>query len=702
MNENEKFELLMCPDSNFNIYTGWTQEWISSKRLQKDKHLDIQEIVRGPFSSPKLLKTRPFIVFSSCPQQNGKIKKNYCNIRRGIPDTWKEYLACKGFCNTIEKYILQKNLISSCVRYFATDKIWTDTGLHFTQGIPDPWKCKALTTTQCIKYPRTQYSRAKNICSTRMANIYDGDDEAEIELNEQFNKDHIDNKKDSLQEEQNKSNPPISNKEFKILKNNIEEEVKREEKKNTNQLVLDKNSKLVSNQKKHREKIKTENTKFNKTILKPQEIISNKNKKKNSKIQTKRNENKNIKINIDEKQFSSKIHSNNLKIKTNNKKEVQTNPTRVANEAVQTNTIQKEKTKQVQESFFVNQGNPNTVCCNCILQNYILSSMKYFSNFANILKGINLSNHVLCQDCENIYCRNNSKRLISAVKELEFCTPDPEKYSKQKKIYNWTKLKLCTCMQKAKKQFEKRNKLEKCMKTKNSIISKQNLKLICHHCDSPYLKIIKINNANTYDRKTYSCVCKKTLNASKNEQNKTKDYTLQHSIAKRRNRDSKKCYTCNENNKNDLEWTSHLMTTECVKDRIKICDHRFPKKNNYDNNILKLEIPEIRINKEEDIQNCSQIYDGNMIYENIIKMQKMQKNLQCNQLFIDNEKSEKKCRKKILKDKCFNVINTATNTNEEIKVQFSKQIQCSKIDKTLYSITDSGEYADISDNISGI
>lgn len=82
-------------------------------------------------------------------------------------------------------------------------------------------------------------------------------------------------------------------------------------------------------------------------------------------------------------------------------------------------------------------------------------------------------------------------------------------------------------------------------------------------------------------------------------------------------------------------------------------------------------------------------------------MQKMQKNLQCNQLFIDNEKNEKKCKKKILKDKCFNVVNTATNTNEEIKVQFSKQIQCSKLDKTLYSVTDSGEYADISDNISG-
>ncbi|PBC26175.1 hypothetical protein APICC_09519 [Apis cerana cerana] len=168
----------MCPDSNFNICTGWTQEWISSKKLQKDKHLDIQEIVRGPFSSPRLLKTCPLIVFSSCPQQNENIEKNYCNIRRGIPDTWKEYLACKGFCNTIEKYILQKNLISSCVRYFATDKIWTDTGLHFTQGIPDPWKCKSLTTSQCIKYPRAQYSRAKNICSTRKANTYDGDDEA--------------------------------------------------------------------------------------------------------------------------------------------------------------------------------------------------------------------------------------------------------------------------------------------------------------------------------------------------------------------------------------------------------------------------------------------------------------------------------------------------------------------------------------------
>lgn len=695
----------MCPDSNFNICTGWTQEWISSKKLQKDKHLDIQEIVRGPFSSPRLLKTCPLIVFSSCPQQNENIEKNYCNIRRGIPDTWKEYLACKGFCNTIEKYILQKNLISSCVRYFATDKIWTDTGLHFTQGIPDPWKCKSLTTSQCIKYPRAQYSRAKNICSTRKAYTYDGDDEAEIELNEQFNKDHIDNKKDSLQEERNKSNhPPISNKEFKILKNNTEE-IKKEEKKNTNQLILDKNSKLISNQKKHREKIKIENTEFNKTelnktALKPQEIISNKNKKKN------------IKINVDEKQFSPNIHSNDLKIKTNNKKEVQTIPIKVINEAVQTNTIQKEKTEQVQDSFFVNQGNLNTVCCNCILQNYILSCMKHFSNFANLLKGVNLSNHILCQDCENIYCRNNSQRLISAVKELEFCTPHPEKYSKQKKIYNWTKLKLCACMQKAKKQFEKRNRLEKCMKIKNSIISKQNLKLICHHCDSPYLKIIKINNANTYDRKTYSCICKKTLNASKNEiqntciQNKIKDCTSQHSIAKkRRNRDSKKCYTCNENikhtSKNDLEWTSHLMATECEKDRTKKCDHRFPKKNNYDDNILKLEIPEIRINKEEDIQNCSEIYDSNMIYENIIKMQKMQKNLQCNQSFIDNEKNEKKCKKKILKDKCFNVINTGTNTNEEIKVEFSKQIQCSKLDKTLYSVTDSGEYADISDNISG-
>ena len=599
----------MYPDCSINIYTGWTQKWTSPKRFKKKKYIDIHEVVRGPFSSPRLISTQPFITFSSYQQ-----RENYSDVRRGIPDTWKEYLISKGFCKGFgtKAYVLQKNLIPFCTRYIITDRLWNDTRLSFIQGIPDPWKTRTLHRSESSKYSRSRFSRAKNICSTQFACVYDGDDEAEIERGVpcQFNKDHIDDKKDPPQEGHRVSNYSLIERTFK---DNLEG-VRKKEKRYTSQLSFQKDSKL-SNRRKPTERVKHDQcteTVVEKTRPKSQEIISNKNlnrhthSKHHKKVQLK-----------DKKQFASK---NDLENGTITEKEGQATSKNAADGIAQTSIILKDKIGEAQESFprkhidANTQMYPNNIaCCNCILHNYMLSSIHYFRNCTSPLKDVSLSNSVLCQECENIYRKRKPEKLISPTKKLEFCTSDPKTYTKHKqrvymkreKNYEWTKQKLCTCMQKMRKQFGEQNRLDHRIRTKDAIVPKQELNLMCYYCNSPDLKIEKICG-NTSGRNTRSCIGKKTSIRPRNEQNKIRDCVTKHLITKSRRNfipgSKKHSYTCIGNkrhvSKRHLDWASPSMTAKWGHNMAKKKDCEFSKKNNCHDKMLKVETERTRIDKE--------------------------------------------------------------------------------------------------------
>lgn len=656
----------MRPDSSFNV--GWTQEWTSLKRLRKNKYVDVREVVRGPFSSPRLLKTRPFVEFSSCQRR----RENYFDLPRGIPDTWREYLISKAFCTASE--VLQKNLIHSCIRYFTTDRLWNDTSLFFIQGIPDPWKSRSFHRRQPTKCFRPRFSRAKIVPCTRIAYTYDGDDEAEIERSQiercQFNKDRIDDKKDPPQEGHRESNYPLIEETFKA---NFE--AKKTAERYSSRFPFDKESKISSRNKRR------ENTKHDQyteiDLGNVRKVTSNKNIKKDR-----------LK---DKKQLTPK---NDLKSKKMTKKGVQTVPINVADEATQTGTLLKDKIVQEEGSFSKKHVEINTqpytddtVCCNCILRNYILSNMHCFPNFTNLWKDVDLSNSVLCQECENIYCRRKSEKLITPTKKLEFCTPDPKKYSKytqrvymtQKEIYKRTKQKLRVCVQKARKRLAVGDRSDGCLQTKEAIVSKQELKLMCYHCNSPYLKIASIS-ANTSGRNARPCICR-----TASSKLKTGDRVAKHSITKRRNNCS---YTCSESkryiSKCDLDCTSPSVIIKWKNNAAEKNRSGFSKENGHDDTM-----------------------HGNIATDVTVDIKGMSKDASGNQLFADGVRKER-CEKEPLGDYTCIVVNrskemdkqtdTVINGNEE-EIE-AAQFQRSKSDKTLwYSVSDSGEYADLSDNI---
>ncbi|CAL7947543.1 unnamed protein product [Xylocopa violacea] len=654
MDENSRKIISKKRIYNFKVYAGWTQEWIPLKQIGKNKYIDVHEVVRGPFSSPKLIRTRPFIEFPSCHQQIKNVNEDYCDIRRGIPDTWREYLATKGFCGAAERNILQKNLITSCVRCLATDNLWNDVGLPLVQGIPDPWKSRSLYSSQRVKCSR-RHPRAKSGSFMRIACTYDGDDEAEIERSVgcQVNKDRFNNKNDAPQEIHSESSSSLIEREVRPTYKDYLKRTKRGRRKYINRLALNKNSELTICQEKSKKKcnvnVGTE-VEFKNKVCTNQEIVTNRNIKKHKKKK------------LDGKRQSSRIKcQNDLDTKRIRDKGVQTVPVETVHKTISPSVALREKTEQVEDLFPKNQFDvntqmwPNVICYNCTLQNMI-SNMKYCSNFAIPPKDVNLPNRVLCQDCENIYCKGKQQKLDAIkTKTLKFCTPDPRRYPKRANIYRWTKMHACACMQKAKNRFKAFDKPRLYTETENMFVSKQELKLMCYRCNSPYLKI-KATRAN-----------KKTL---MNEQSRARNCVKEYSTARERRsmvRGSKnhRC-TCAGNK----SYVSKLGLEQTVKRR-KDC-HGF----------LKGDIPGTT---------CCRNFDDNMKDE----MEQVSKTIiHCNRVFVNKEKGEKECRREISDGHC--VMKKKEKDDKSNSIISTSDEKIKVLD---HRYSDSGDYADVSGNI---
>ncbi|XP_076755293.1 uncharacterized protein LOC143426058 [Xylocopa sonorina] len=658
---------------NFKVYTGWTQEWIPLKQIGRNRYIDVHEIVRGPFSSPKLIRTRPYIEFPSRRRQLKDVYGDYRDIRRGIPDTWREYLAAKGFCGAAERNMLQKNLITSYVRCLATDNLWNDVGLPFVQGIPDPWKSRSLYSSRRVKCSQ-RYPRAESGSSARIACTYDGDDEAEIERSVgcQVNKDRFNNKNDLPREIHSESSSRLIEREVcRTYQDNLKR-IKRGRRKCINQLT-----ELAISQ---------EESKKKRNINVGTEVDF-KNKIDTDQESTNRSTRKHKKEQLDGKrQSSGRKRQNDLDIKTIHEKGVQTVPVETVHKAVCTGVALRGKTEQIEDLFpkthlDVNpQMWPNILCCNCTLQNYMISNMKCCSNFTIPLKDVSLSNRVLCQDCENIYCKGKQQKSDSIkTKTLKFCTLEPRRYLKRANIYKWTKMQACTCVQKAKKRFKAFGKPRPHTETKNMFMSKQELKLMCYHCNCPYLKI-KVAN-------------KRTL---RNIRSRARNCVRKYPTTRKRRcivRGSKnrRC-TCVGNksyvSKSDLE-----QTVKRRNDR-----DGFVKVNTYDSNILLREIERLKLDKEiqGDIPGttCCRNFNDNTKDDT---KQVSKTTAHCTRLFANNEKEEKGekgCRKEILND--YHVMKKKKKDDKSNSIVSTSD---EKVEVSHFGYSDSGEYADVSGNI---
>ncbi|XP_026671331.1 uncharacterized protein LOC113464644 [Ceratina calcarata] len=536
---------------NPKVCLGWTQEWMSPRRIGRNKFLNVREIVRGPFSSPKLIRTRPFVSCTS-GQQFRTISDDCCSVRRGIPDAWREYLACRGLCGTAEITVLRKNLIPSCIRSIATDRLWNEAGLPLIQGIPDPFKSKSVRHCNSNKYLRQRRSRSKYFYS-RTGYVYDGDDEAEIERGAecQFNK------KGLLQKKQ------------KELNLTERESPSKRDKKDDLTVLKDEKTLVTSN------KIAE---------------LSQSRKRKGDDAEKKTNSTK-IELRPTIRRTPEKAHVHNPKVSlpkkregaSNVKKKIQTEVMKKTSAAAQTDRTVKPRIEQVQDplpsrNLGMNTSNstwPHAVCCNCLLQNY----MTYLSGFSNRLK--DPANHVLCQNCENAYYKKQQCK-IPARTTGRYCTPDLRNYPNPRPptIYEWTKLKFCDCVQKARGRFGTEEPDRCKIKTRHTFVSKEEMKLICYRCDSPYLRI---QNKQVKSLRQKTCPCKKKK--WRVEQKNLKDPTLKSSTARKRRRSiscsSKRCGTCIGNK--DYVYQPNLEQSSIITYKnnvVKDTDHQ-PEENGY-------------------------------------------------------------------------------------------------------------------------
>lgn len=639
-------------DSNeFTIRTGWTQEWTCPKRLRRNRALDVREIVQGPFSTPKLLRTRPFVALSPC--QISDAKGNVDNDRNGIPDTWREYLASKGYCGATEARVLKKDLIPCYIRCTATCSLWNEFGLPFVQGIPDPWKSGSLLRRS--KCSRKRCVRDKKL-STRIASNYDGDDEAEVERNERKQgQSNAENTEDAKGPEDAK---PDSN--FPSIKQELYKKFE-----NTDKRIH--GGKRIDLDQPVGESLKSSQTK----------------------------DQWKVKSNINVRSLAKKAVDNveKMKAKELSAKEIAASPPDSSKKADRT----------------IQTPRPNVACCNCTLQNY----PRYFDDRVNKCREMNISEHVLCQDCETVYRQSVPRRLDSATKAANVCVPAPNKFLRQKiaapeEICKWTKLKLCTCLQKAKERFHDTNR-QNYVRMRDTAASDKDLKLICCRCDCPYLRVV----SNAADEEKCLSNTKRSSNMLQKE--RTMKYNEPDRISKNpptriqrntgRNSLNGRC-TCSENkrftSKRDIERTPQSTAREW-RDNMKNV-HEIPRRNKPDNTV-KNECVKIDKGGEGNVQNTETNIHGNIdklgtkkVTEDLVRSLQINVNVERREFKKESPEDYRSDRTSRMKHNLRHK-NRRKKVESETLIEKMKRLHYSKSDKTNYAQSDSGTYADVSDNL---
>lgn len=435
----------------YNVCTGWTQEWVYPEELRT--RLDIREVVRGPFLSAKLLQTRPYVNIS--PFQ---AKEMFHCARRGIPDAWREYLASRGYCGETEARVVQKNSIPSYVRYLATDRLWNDLGLPFTQGIPDPWKTGSYRLGAVKR--RRHISRKRIV--TQVANNYDADDEAETEYAAARSyhksvKEYAGNGKCCLDEGQGESNLPLSKKEAIQI-----EHASKSNEKNAHEKIACQFKPPLSSKISGKSKVTGSTTKKIKEIRK--ELVRSKQVTLKGKPL----------VPVQGKSPRKPFDHSNLK--------------RTVRKNVQTDLI-----KQTNRSSRAVRALPNVKCA---LQNHDHPNVPHFSACTNLLEKLDMSQRVLCKNCESMYRENDSLNFALDTQNR----PRSHKVNGEGNIYKRTKLKICGCFQKTKQRFESLN-YRKPVGGRHGTVDGQHLKLVCCRCHCPYLRITS-SRARHCDRGT--------------------------------------------------------------------------------------------------------------------------------------------------------------------------------------------------------
>ncbi|XP_076674597.1 uncharacterized protein LOC143372355 isoform X1 [Andrena cerasifolii] len=637
------------------ICTEWTQEWTCAKRLRRNKRLDVREVIRGPFSALKLLRTQPLVAISPCRGENANVANaGFSGERHGIPDAWREYIAMRRFCGATEARATQKGPMPCYVSCIATHVLWTELGLPFVQGIPDPWKSESLLqrrSVRCLCQRRTRRNGTRDACN------YDGDDEAETERN--VKRRHCDGKKDGAQDGEDDSK--LRGVEWRMHQKSEDtlKEVKGSRKKYVDQLPLAGKSRFRSKQRKDGEKGKPVD---------------------NEKVKERRTRRK----------------GDPSRVKYDDTRPLQKSPDKG-----------NETTKSVQRS-------PNVVCCNCPLQNYV-----------SPLQGVDTSNYVLCHRCENAR-REGTRRVDCSGKKIDVCVPDSNKSIKHKAV---ACEEICkrTRMQKAKQRLDGlmvKNRVE----TRSTIVCERDLKFICYHCGSPYLRI----SSNTIDRKACTAVRNQPDKKSGNEKD-VKYNRAANCLSKcpkaRRQRNNARCNSTNANctcreskrftSKRDHERSPHSTTIEQRNDAgnknadeirtenergddaaerkgilgiggKEMGDTRNASTNVY-NSITRKEWR--RLKRGSTRRNRFYATNGDLAKGECKETPTINRNRDCvNRTRHNNESEDKEW-----KVECSV---TSTTSDEKAGIRRSKYSRSDKNSK--HTISDSGEYADGSDNLANV
>ncbi|XP_076228095.1 uncharacterized protein LOC116433934 [Nomia melanderi] len=432
----------------YNVCTGWTQEWVYPEQLRTKARLDIREVVRGPFLSAKLLQTRPYINVPSF-----QAKETFNRARRGIPDAWREHLASRGYCGDTEARVLQKNSIPSYVRCLATDRLWNDLGLPFTQGIPDPWKTGFHRLGAAKR--RRHVSRKRIV--TRAASNYDADDEAETEYAAARSyrksvKEYAGNGECCLGEGQGESNLLSKKEAIQTIEHasknngkNAHEKIARH--KSLSSKISGKSKDIGPTEVKE---IRREPVRSKRVTLKGKPSVP-------------------VRGRSPRKPFD---HSD-LK--------------RTVRKNVQIDLI--EQTKESSGTA----RTPGVTRCRCASQDHGHSDAPRFSACTNLLEKLDMSQRVLCKNCESMRREDDSNFVNTGSR------PRSHKVIESGKIYKRTTLKVRGCLRTTKQRFESLN-YRKPVGGRHAVAD-GDLTLVCCHCDCPYLRIAG-SRASNCDRGT--------------------------------------------------------------------------------------------------------------------------------------------------------------------------------------------------------
>ncbi|KAF7998311.1 hypothetical protein HCN44_009709 [Aphidius gifuensis] len=161
----------------------WEHEWMSPSKLTNKKLINIHQVVQGPFTSPRLIKSSQFLLNNSSKMFNSK------NILNGIPDPLINYLPPRKLYDKSDKNSIKYVLGLDNVN---VKKSILKIGIPFEQGIPDPWRRQSIETVEIKNKKMVKNKSCQTInLKSHKYNLHDNKSEEKIAKLKDSNHDEL-------------------------------------------------------------------------------------------------------------------------------------------------------------------------------------------------------------------------------------------------------------------------------------------------------------------------------------------------------------------------------------------------------------------------------------------------------------------------------------------------------------------------------